>query len=75
LTRVLTFGRGVPVGVVRSSTGLNKELESVRDMLDRMVKWRLLYPFNADEAERFKELAAREKRLLEMLEASLSGDL
>ena len=54
---------------VQPATGLNKELASVRDMLDRMVKRRLLYPFSPEEAELFNELAAREVRLIEILEA------
>ncbi|HEX4864756.1 MAG TPA: hypothetical protein VFV02_11820 [Acidimicrobiales bacterium] len=36
-------------------------------MLERMVAWRLLYPFNAEEARRFSRLAAKEVRLLETL--------
>jgi hypothetical protein len=36
-------------------------------MLERMVSWRLLYPFNAEEARRFNRLAAKEVRLLEAL--------
>ena len=39
----------------------------VRDMLERMVAWRLLYPFNAEEARRFNRLTAKELRLLDAL--------
>ena len=42
----------------------------VRDMLERMVAWRLLYPFNAEEARRFDRLTAKELRLLEVLAES-----
>lgn len=36
-------------------------------MLERMVSWRLLYPFSPEEARRFNRLAAREMRLLDSL--------
>jgi len=39
----------------------------VRDMLERMVAWRLLYPFNAEETRRFNRLTAKELRLLDVL--------
>lgn len=44
-----------------------QQLEMVRDMLERMVAWRLLYPFNAEEARRFNRLTAKELRLLDVL--------
>ncbi|HEX6394651.1 MAG TPA: hypothetical protein VFZ97_14535 [Acidimicrobiales bacterium] len=53
---------------VQPATGLNKELASLRDTLDRMVKRRLLYPFSPEEAKLFNELTAREVRLIEILE-------
>ena len=36
-------------------------------MLERMVAWRLLYPFNAEETRRFNRLTAKELRLLDVL--------
>lgn len=39
-------------------------------MLERMVAWRLLYPFNAEETRRFNRLTTKELRLLEVLSAN-----
>jgi hypothetical protein len=60
------------VRTARPATGLNRELATVRDMLDRMVTRRLLHPFSPEEARRFSELAEREVRLLEMLEGPVA---
>jgi hypothetical protein len=51
-----------------------EQLENVRNALDRMVAWRLMYPFNAEESKRFNRLAAQERRLLATLGSSRPGD-
>ena len=52
-----------------AAPGAEQQLEIVRNMLERMVAWRLLYPFSAEESRRFNRLAAKEVRLLEVLSA------